>query len=785
MSDKSHKDHEEMHTGCGCSNTHSESLEKVVETATESHDHQHNAGDHDHDHDHDHEDEHSHDEDSCCALPVENYEVKDSDIPAGYTQDILYVKEMDCPMESILIERALAGDADIHSLNFNYLKREAYVVHKGEIAPVIAKIKKLDMTAFLVTSGERVEIQKSIYEKYETPRLVLAGIFAAISEVFEFADWSMWGSAFFAFLTIALVGLTTYKKGWVAIKNRTLNINALMSVAVTGAILLGIFPEAAMVIFLFTLSEIIEGKSLAKAQNAVEKLLKLAPDTAMQVIDGSIVEKAVEEIREGDVLRVIPGGRLPLDGMIIRGSSSFDESAITGESMPVDKSVEETVYAGSINQQGEIDYRATSTSKDSTLAKIVRTIEEAQVKKAPVQRFIDKFASIYTPIVFVVAILMAIIPPMFGATWFDSIYKALVVLIIACPCALVISTPVAVVSALTQLARHGILVKGGEYIEKGAHLTHLSFDKTGTLTIGKPVLSESLYFDQAGNQLAATDIELERLALSLASRSDHPISKAIVAGYSQRLVDVDHFEAVAGHGTEAVVGNEKLLLGNRKMMLKNNVDLAPVESELMRIEAMGASLTIFAYQGVVRAIFTVADPVKDNAGTVIAKLQAQGITPLLLSGDHIGAVKHVAQEIGIQNVHGALLPEDKLEILSSHQVGKQAVGMIGDGINDAPALAKADVGFAMGAIGSDVSIETANVAIMDDDLAKLPYFINVSRRTVQLIKQNIIVALGIKAVFFIAIIFGYESMWAAVFADVGASLLVIMNSLRILKEKFD
>ena len=221
------------------------------------------------------------------------------------------------------------------------------------------------------------------------------------------------------------------------------------------------------------------------------------------------------------------------------------------------------------------------------------------------------------------------------------------------------------------------------------------------------------------------------------------------------------------------------------MMLKNNVDLAPVESELMRIEAMGASLTIFAYQGVVRAIFTVADPVKDNAGTVIAKLQAQGITPLLLSGDHIGAVKHVAQEIGIQNVHGALLPEDKLEILSSHQVGKQAVGMIGDGINDAPALAKADVGFAMGAIGSDVSIETANVAIMDDDLAKLPYFINVSRRTVQLIKQNIIVALGIKAVFFIAIIFGYESMWAAVFADVGASLLVIMNSLRILKEKFD
>ena len=256
-----------------------------------------------------------------------------------------------------------------------------------------------------------------------------------------------------------------------------------------------------MVIFLFTLAEIIEAKSLTKAQNAVEKLLKLAPDSAMVVTDAGVVEKRVEEVALNDVIRVIPGGRLPLDGVIIRGNSSFDESAITGESMPVDKSVEETVYAGSINQQGEIDYRATSTSKDSTLAKIVRTIEEAQVKKAPVQRFIDKFAAIYTPIVFIIAILIAVISPIFGMNWFDSIYKALVILIIACPCALVISTPVAVVSALTQLARHGILVKGGEFIEKGAHLTHLSFDKTGTLTIGKPVLSEALYLSETGGKL--------------------------------------------------------------------------------------------------------------------------------------------------------------------------------------------------------------------------------------------------------------------------------------------
>ncbi|MHC5225062.1 heavy metal translocating P-type ATPase [Ignatzschineria sp. LJL83] len=729
-----------------------------------------------------------HDRGSCCGGSEHNATIQDSDIPKGYMQDILYIQEMDCPMESVLIEKALANNTDIHALNFNYLKREAYVVHRGDIAKIMARIKSVDMTAQLITSGEEIVHKTSFYEKYETPRLIFAGIFAAISEVCEFADLGMVWSALFAFMAIGLVGLTTYKKGWVALKNRTLNINALMSVAVTGAIFLGIFPEAAMVIVLFTLAEIIEAKSLTKAQNAVEKLLKLAPDVASVVTENGVEEKKVDDIALNSVVRVIPGGRLPLDGVIIRGTSSFDESAITGESMPVDKSVGETVYAGSINQQGEVDYQTTSTSENSTLAKIVRTIEEAQVKKAPVQRFIDRFAAIYTPIVFIVAILIAVISPMFGVSWFDSIYKALVILIIACPCALVISTPVAIVSALTTLARHGILVKGGEFIEKGAHLTHLSFDKTGTLTLGKPVLSETLFFTEKGDQLVDSsfseeDRALLEFAFSLAAKSDHPISKAIIQGKTIPFKEVENFEAIAGNGTKGEIAGNIVLLGNRKMMQSHNISLMAVESELGRIEAQGASLTIFAYQGIVRAIFTVADPIKTNAPEALSALQHQGIQPILLSGDHKGAVNHVAGELGIATAHGALLPEEKLAILSSYQINQQAIGMIGDGINDAPALAKADVGFAMGAIGSDISIETANVAIMDDDLEKIPYFIDISRKTVGLIKQNIIIALGIKSVFFLAILFGYESMWAAVFADVGASLLVIMNSLRILRKK--
>ena len=740
--------------------------------------HDQREGDH---HDHEH-----HEGESCCTLPAEEYEPTEHDIPAGYRQDVLYIKEMDCPMESKLIERALAPFPEIDSLNFNYLKRELYIVHKGELAPFLEKIRKLNMTPQKVTGGITAEsAPEGIYAKSERWRLILSGLAAATSELFEFADWSSWGSAFFAFLAIALVGLSTYRKGWVAIKNRTLNINALMSVAVTGALLLGVFPEAAMVIFLFTLSEKIEAHSLTKAQNAVEKLLKLAPDNAQVVTERGIVEMPVEKVKKGDLLRIIPGGRLPLDGVITRGESSFDESAITGESLPVDKSVDETVYAGTINQQGEIEYRATSTAKDSTLAKIVKTIESAQVKKAPVQRFIDRFAAIYTPVVFIVALLIALLSPIFGISWFDSIYRALVVLIIACPCALVISTPVAIVSALTQLARHGILVKGGEYIEKGAHLTHISFDKTGTLTRGAPTFSSVIALTDAGEVAPLLDNELERLAVSLAARSDHPISQAIVSHYLQPAIEIDHFMAIPGEGVKGEWQGEALLLGNRKMMLNHQIPLEMIAPHLEAAEARGSSLTLFAYRGQIRALFIVEDPLKENATTTISTLKRLGITPILLSGDHKGAVHHVAEAVGIDQAYGALLPEDKLTILTRSQEENQHIAMIGDGINDAPALAQADVGFAMGTMGSDISIETAHVALMDDDLAKIPYFLRVSRRTVTLIKQNIAVALGIKALFFIAIFIGYESMWAAVFADVGASLLVIMNSLRILKEDFE
>lgn len=731
--------------------------------------------------------DHDHGETSCCAIPEDNSEMlANLEIPDTHTHDIIYIKEMDCPMESALIENVLKDQTAILEIYFNYLKREAHIIHDGDITPMLEKIRAINMTPIVVTDGQSREVEKTLYEKYETPRLILSGISAAMAEVAHFAGWSTLFSALFAFISIALVGLTTYKKGWIALKNRTLNINALMSVAVTGAILLGEFPEAAMVIFLFTLSELIEAKSLTKAQNAVEKLLHLAPDVALVVNENGVEERPLERVEKGDTIRVVPGGRLPLDGVIIRGASSFDESPITGESLPVDKSVDQIVYAGSINQQGEIDYRATTTAENSTLAKIVRTIEEAQGKRAPVERFIDRFAAIYTPVVFLVGIVIALLSPFFGVSWYQSIYNALVVLIIACPCALVISTPVAVVSALTLLARHGILVKGGEYIEKGASLTHLAFDKTGTLTQGAPKLTEVIPMHAAFEEEHSLAMPY---AMNLAGRSDHPISRAIVRDYGGQSFEVENFTAIPGQGVMGEIDGEHLYLGNRTLMMEKGIDLSGADAAIKAVETSGASLSIFAKGREVMALFVVSDPLKKGVKEALKSLKDRGLMPILLSGDHEGAVNHVAREVGITEAHGELLPEDKTAILRSHQVAKgkgtdgQSVGMIGDGINDAPALATADVGFAMGAIGSDVAIETANVAIMDDDLRKLPTFFGVSQKTLSIIKQNITLALGIKLVFFIAVLLGHGSMWGAVFADVGASIIVILNSLRALRFK--
>lgn len=733
---------------------------------------------HVHDDLHEHGHEHHHEELStgCCGQHenIVDKKIQLSTVPEGYASAILTINEMDCPVEEQLIRQKFEKMPEIYEMQFNLIQRQLHLVYQGDLDNVIAAIKSLGMNA--IPQGAQAPAPKSMKKRYWL--LGISGALAITAELISLLGDSTWFVSLLAIIAIVLCGHETYVKGWIAIKNKKLNINALMSVAVTGAILINEFPEAAMVMVLFTISEVLEARSLDRARNAIEGLLSLAPDESLVQVDGQFVLQSTDNIAMGSIIRVMPGERFSLDGEIIKGSSSIDESPITGESLPIDKTVGDKVYAGSINQEGEIEFKTTTTAENSTLRKIARTIEQAQGNKSETERFIDRFSSVYTPIVFVFAIIVALVSPMFGFTWLDSIYNALVILIIACPCALVISTPVAIVSGLTTAARQGILIKGGSYLEAASHLKGLAFDKTGTITEGKPQVVESFMFSDADN--------IPSIAMSLAARSDHPISKAIVTFYHDQNLNthnVESFEAILGRGTQGVVDQRHYYLGNAKLMLENNIDLTKVDEALIAFKDRAHSVLILADDSQALALFVLEDGVKVTSVRALQLLKARGLQLVMLSGDRQQTVDQVATTVQLSDARGDQLPEDKMTFVNDFQKDHGSIGMIGDGINDAPALAKADIGFAMGSIGSDTAIETADVAIMDDDLMKLPNFLNIADRTMSIIRQNIIFSIGIKVFFLALAITGHAYMWMAVLADVGTSILVVVNALRLLKVK--
>jgi Cd2+/Zn2+-exporting ATPase len=480
------------------------------------------------------------------------------------------------------------------------------------------------------------------------------------------------------------------------------------------------------------------------------------------------------------IVRVRPGERIALDGVVTEGNSTVDQSPITGESLPVEKGPGEPVFAGTINQAGSFHFRVTARANDSTLTRIIHAVEAAQGSRAPTQRFVDQFARVYTPIVFAIALLVAVVPPrMLGGGWLDWIYKSLVLLVIACPCALVISTPVTIVSGLAAAARHGILIKGGVYLEEGRKLAWLALDKTGTITHGKPAQTDFEPLNGIDTQ------EARCLAASLASRSDHPVSHAIAVSAEAdgiELQEVSEFSALAGRGVVGRVGERMYFLGNPRLMTENGFNESGLSALIANLERQGKSVVLLANVEKPLAVFGVADTIKESSLDAIAELHRLGVRTMMLSGDNQHTAESIARKVGIDEVRAGLLPEDKQKIIETFQGNGGTIGMVGDGINDAPALARADIGFAMGAAGTDTAIETADVALMDDDLRKVALFVRLSRTTSAILKQNITLALGIKAVFLGLTIFGYGTMWMAVFADMGASLLVVGNGLRLLRK---
>ena len=741
-----------------------------------------------HDHGHDHTD-------ACCAHEHAPATAAPVDVSAAAaalaatavgTVTVLRISGMDCPTEEGLIRKQLNGRPDVHAMDFNLVSRTLAVDHVDDALPAIqAALADIGLPGQIVGS----EADPGDHAGHALPiwRLAVSGVAAIASETVYWAtggnSWMVMALAAIAILTC---GLSTYKKGWIALRHFNLNINALMAIAVTGAVLIGHWPEAAMVMVLFTIAELIEAKSLDRARNAIRGLLALTPEVAtVQDAQGAWTDMPSADVAIGSLVRVKPGERIALDGEVVEGRSAVDQSPITGESLPVDKTVGDVVYGGTINASGALTFRVTAVARDSTLARIIHAVEAAQGSRAPTQRFVDQFSRIYTPAVFAVAIAVAAVPPLFtGADAFTWIYRALVLLVIACPCALVISTPVTIVSGLAAAARRGILIKGGVYLEMGHTLKVLALDKTGTITRGKPSRTDEVLWGEDPARAA-------QLAHSLAARSDHPVSKAIAQAAGDAgstALPVDEFEALPGVGVRGTIGGVTYTLGSRRLLSAAAAAAAAVtssadiETQVEALESQGKTVVLLTRGSEVLALYAVADTIKDASREAIAELHRLGVKTVMLTGDNPHTARAIAREAGIDEALGGQMPEDKLRYVeAAAKTAGGRVGMVGDGINDAPALARADIGFAMGAAGTDAAIETADVAIMDDDLRKIARFMRMSRATANVLKQNIAFALVIKAVFVALTFSGQATMWMAVFADMGASLLVVFNGLRLLK----
>ncbi|HRH85781.1 MAG TPA: heavy metal translocating P-type ATPase [Rubrivivax sp.] len=721
----------------------------------------------------------------CCA-PVLDTNVKIAPMAAGGRH--FRIATMDCAAEEAEIRRALERVSGIRGLRFQLGQRVLTLdADEPAIAPALAAIRKAGFDPQpLATEGDAAHAPGAGHDHEavagQIPKLVAALGLAIMAELIGYfaPDALPWKSAGLAVAALAIwfAGFDVYKKGFAALRHGRLNINALMTVAVTGAFLIGQWPEAAMVMALYAIAEAIEARAVDRARNAIKGLLAMAPEEAsVQQPDGSWVTRPVADIAVGALLRVKPGERVPMDGLVRSGQTSINQAPVTGESIPVDKSAGDPVFAGTINESGTFEFEVTAPASDSTLARIIHAVEEAQATRAPTQGFVDRFAAVYTPAIFVIAIAVALAGPwLLGWTWMQAVYKALVLLVIACPCALVISTPVTIVSGLAAAARRGILVKGGIYLEEARKLKAIALDKTGTITEGKPKLVDWAVVDPATEAAQA-----EHIAVVLARHSDHPVSKAIAAGLTPNSVEARNFTALAGRGVQADVGGVTYVLGNHRLIEERGQCSPDLEARLKQQEDKGRTVTLLATPDRVIALFAVADTIKPSSREAVAGLKALGITPVMLTGDNQATANAVAHEAGIDQARGNLLPEHKLDAIKTMQREIGPTAMTGDGINDAPALAQADIGVAMGAAGTDTAMEAADVVVMNDDLRRIAETVRLSRATHAVLWQNITLALGIKSVFLVLAVFGNASMWMAVFADMGASLLVVLNGLRLLK----
>lgn len=696
------------------------------------------------------------------------------------------VTGMDCADEITAIQRSVKGPG-IQNVSCSLMSSSVTIDHDPELS-------KESLAGMIKRAGvgviDKKENKKDLHVDRSRINLVAAsGITLGLGILLEWQKLGPeWLNVLLFVASVFTGGSLIFPKAIRSMKQKSLDMNVLMSVAVFGAFMIQQYSEAAAVVFLFSLSELLEALSVARARRAINEVLNLVPPSA-NVKDqktGEFISIEVSLVKVGDVIQIKPGDQISLDGVIVSGNSFVNQAALTGESVPVKKSVDDKVYAGTLNQNGILEVKVTHDLQNTKASQIIHLIEEAQKQKAPSQRFVDQFAKIYTPTVFVMAILAAIIPPLFfGATWMDWIYKALVLLVIACPCALVLSTPVSIVSGLTALSRRGVLVKGGAFLESLGKLKAIALDKTGTLTEGKPSVQFSkLFLETDENALLIVAASLEKL-------SSHPIAQAVVE-YSEKKsakpVSVKNFNTLAGLGIEGEIEGHTYFIGNHKMAHELNVCTPELEALLVDLEKQAMTTVVIGHrphdncQGEVIGVLGLSDKIKQNSQKSIANLQKAGIKYIaVLSGDNQATTDAVARKVGIINAFGGLMPNDKVDAVKKMVSDYKYVGMVGDGINDAPALAQATVGIAMGAVGTDAAIETADIALMKDDLSQLSVAIEHGRRTRAIIQFNIAISIITKVIFLGLALTGQTNLWLAIAADTGVSLIVIVNALRLLK----
>ena len=769
-----------------------------------THDHEHHAHEHHHEHGHhDHDHDHNHcgcgDHDHCdCGHdhgPVED-RVLEAEPSFSY-----HVLGIDCPSCAQSTQNAVRMLPSVADARLVYATATLEVVADDDVS---LDDCRREVLACVRSCGQDLELSDAERERFEAERpwfvehreMLLMGISGAFLFVGLVIDHLV-GKQTVAtpfYVLAALAGLVFIAPmAWASLRRRTADMNVLMGIAVIGGLIMGflgdpdVFGDAAIVIFLDQVGEWLEGWSMRKTSGSIRELMELTPDVAHRIDEhGHTADVEVDEVEEGEYLRILPGERVPLDGVIIRGTSAFNEAPVTGESVPQDKGVGAEVYAGALNTAAAVDIEVTADEDCTTLARIVSLVQGAQAEKAPYEGFVDRFAAAYTPIVVCGALVVGIAIPLLlslfmgfrAEVWHDWAYRALSLLVVACPCALVISTPVSFVSALTRAAKMGVLVKGGAYFDIATKVTTVAFDKTGTLTTGRPQVSEVVCLN------GATEAEVLQIARTLEEASTHPLARAVVERARElglRPAVVDHVEEVTAQGMRALVEGVDYQVGKLAFIAQHAQVPQAAADAVERLGQQGASALVVSGGGRVAGVIGVSDTLRPAVGEAMDELVGEGVSrTVMLTGDNRHAASAIAAQAGVSEVAAELLPEDKVTRIRHMRDEGHVVAMVGDGINDAPALAAADLGITMGAAASDTALEVADVALLSDDLGQLPAFFFLATKTMRVVRENIAFAIGIKALVFVLVVLGIAGMSAAVFADTGVALIVILNGMRLM-----